>query len=103
MNLSGGNQQKVLLSMWLSNGPEILMIDEPTRGVDVGAKAEIHGLLRGIVAKGKSVILVSSELPEILASCDRVMVMYEGKLMDTLENNTDLTEERIMQLASGIN
>jgi ABC-type sugar transport system ATPase subunit len=103
MNLSGGNQQKVLLSMWLSNGPEILLIDEPTRGVDVGAKAEIHGLLRGIVAKGKSVILVSSELPEILASCDRVMVMYEGKLMDTLENNADLTEERIMQLASGIN
>jgi ABC-type sugar transport system ATPase subunit len=103
MNLSGGNQQKVLLSMWLSNGPEILLIDEPTRGVDVGAKAEIHGLLRGIVAKGKSVILVSSELPEILASCDRVMVMYEGKLMDTLENNADLTEERIIQLASGIN
>lgn len=102
MNLSGGNQQKVLLSMWLSNSPEILLIDEPTRGVDVGAKAEIHGLLRGIVNEGKSVIIVSSELPEILASCDRVMVMYEGRLMDVLENNSELSEERIMQLASGI-
>ena len=103
MNLSGGNQQKVLLSMWLSNDPEIVLIDEPTRGVDVGAKAEIHGLLRGIVSKGKSVIIVSSELPEILASCDRVMVMYEGKLMDVLDNDAELSEERIMQLASGIN
>ncbi len=102
MNLSGGNQQKVLLSMWLANDPEILLIDEPTRGVDVGAKAEIHSLLRGIVSKGKSVIIVSSELPEILASCDRVMVMYEGRLMDMLDNNANLTEERIMQLASGI-
>lgn len=102
MNLSGGNQQKVLLSMWLSNDPEIVLIDEPTRGVDVGAKAEIHALLRGIVSKGKSVIIVSSELPEILASCDRVMVMHEGKLMDVLENNAQLTEERIMQLASGL-
>jgi ABC-type sugar transport system ATPase subunit len=102
MNLSGGNQQKVLLSMWLANDPEILLIDEPTRGVDVGAKAEIHALLRGIVSKGKSVIIVSSELPEILASCDRVMVMYEGRLMDILDNDANLTEERIMQLASGI-
>ncbi len=103
MNLSGGNQQKVLLSMWLANDPEIVLIDEPTRGVDVGAKAEIHALLRGIVLKGKSVIIVSSELPEILASCDRVMVMYEGKLMDVLDNNADITEECIMRLASGIN
>ncbi len=102
MNLSGGNQQKVLLSMWLSNDPEILLIDEPTRGVDVGAKAEIHALLRGIVSKGKSVIIVSSELPEILASCDRVMVMYEGRMMDVLSNDGNLTEERIIQLASGI-
>lgn len=103
MNLSGGNQQKVLLSMWLANDPEIVLIDEPTRGVDVGAKAEIHALLRGIVSKGKSVIIVSSELPEIMASCDRVMVMYEGKLMDVLDNDADISEERIMQLASGIN
>ena len=103
INLSGGNQQKVLLSMWLANDPEIMLIDEPTRGVDVGAKAEIHGLLQNIVSKGKSIVIVSSELPEILASCDRIMIMYEGKVMDILENNADLTEERIMQLASGIN
>ncbi len=102
MNLSGGNQQKVLLSMWLSDDPDILLIDEPTRGVDVGAKAEIHALLRDIVSKGKAIILVSSELPELLASCDRVMIIYEGRLMDVLENDSALTEERIMQLASGI-
>ena len=103
MNLSGGNQQKVLLSMWLSDDPDILLIDEPTRGVDVGAKSEIHALLRSIVSNGKSVVFVSSELPEILASCDRVMIMYEGRLMAILDNNAELTEERIIKLASGIN
>ena len=102
MNLSGGNQQKVLLSMWLSDDPDILLIDEPTRGVDVGAKAEIHVLLRSIVAQGKAIIIVSSELPELMASCDRVMVIYDGKLMDILENDGALSEEKIMRLASGI-
>jgi ABC-type sugar transport system ATPase subunit len=102
LNLSGGNQQKVLLSMWLSDNPDILLIDEPTRGVDVGAKAEIHLLLRNFVSNGKSIIIVSSELPEILASCDRVLVMYEGRLMATMDNNDSLTEVSMMQLASGI-
>ena len=88
--------------MWLSDDPDILLIDEPTRGIDVGAKAEIHALLREIVNRGKAVIIVSSELPEILASCDRVMVVYEGRLMDVLDNTPELTEERIMHLASGI-
>ena len=100
LNLSGGNQQKVLLSMWLSADPDVVMIDEPTRGVDVGAKAEIHMLLRDVVAKGKGVIMVSSEMPEIMASCDRVVVMYEGKCMGVLENK-ELTEEKLMAMASG--
>lgn len=101
MNLSGGNQQKVLLSMWLSADPDIVLIDEPTRGVDVGAKEEIHTLLREIVSMGKSVIMVSSELPELIASCDRILVMYEGKKMGELNHN-ELTEQQMMSMASGI-
>ncbi len=100
LNLSGGNQQKVLLSMWLSAAPDVVLIDEPTRGVDVGAKAEIHLLLRDVVKEGKGVVMVSSELPEIMASCDRVLVMYEGRCMGCLENK-DLTEEKLMAMASG--
>lgn len=101
LNLSGGNQQKVLLSMWMAADPDILMIDEPTRGVDVGAKAEIHLLLREIASKGKAVIIVSSELQEIIASCDRVIVMYEGEMKGILDNK-DLSEVKLMHLASGI-
>lgn len=100
-NLSGGNQQKVLLSMWLSADPDVIMIDEPTRGVDVGAKAEIHLLLREAVKAGKAVIMVSSEMPELMASCDRVMVMYEGRCTGILENK-ELQEEKMMAMASGI-
>lgn len=102
MNLSGGNQQKVLLSMWLADNPKIMLIDEPTRGVDVGAKAEIHALLRSIAAEGKGVLMVSSELPEILAACDRVIVMFEGRISGILENDKQLTEERMISLASGM-
>jgi len=101
IKLSGGNQQKVLLSMWLSADPDVLLIDEPTRGVDVGAKAEIHALLRDIAGRGKAVVMVSSELPEIMASCDRVLVMYEGKIVKELKNE-ELSEEKIMNLASGL-
>ncbi|MCI8861089.1 MAG: sugar ABC transporter ATP-binding protein [Lachnospiraceae bacterium] len=100
LNLSGGNQQKVLLSMWLSADPDVVLIDEPTRGVDVGAKAEIHLLLRDVVSKGKAVIMVSSEMPELMASCDRVMVMYEGRCTGMLDNK-ELREERLMTMASG--
>ena len=102
MNLSGGNQQKVLLSMWLADNPKVLLIDEPTRGVDVGAKAEIHALLRSIAAEGKGVLMVSSELPEIMAACDRVVVMFEGKISGILENDRQLSEERMISLASGM-
>jgi ABC-type sugar transport system ATPase subunit len=99
--LSGGNQQKVLLAMWSSADPAVVLIDEPTRGVDVGAKAEIHKLLREFAGKGKAVIMVSSELPEIIASCDRVLVMHEGKVVSELLNK-ELNEEKILHLASGL-
>lgn len=102
LNLSGGNQQKVLLSMWLNTDPEIIMIDEPTRGVDVSAKAEIHRLLHEYAAAGNAVLFVSSELTELLASCDRVLVMHEGSLAGCLVNDDNLTEEQIMSLASGV-
>ena len=88
--------------MWLADNPKIMLIDEPTRGVDVGAKAEIHALLRSIAAEGKGVLMVSSELPEILAACDRVIVMFEGRISGILENDKQLTEERMISLASGM-
>ena len=99
--LSGGNQQKVLLSMWMAAEPEIILIDEPTRGIDVGAKAEIHALLRRLVGEGKAVIMVSSEMTEIMASCDRVLVFHDGRVTGELEQ-ADITEQKMMSLASGI-
>ncbi|MFV0352586.1 MAG: sugar ABC transporter ATP-binding protein [Oscillospiraceae bacterium] len=100
-NLSGGNQQKVLLSMWLAANPDIILIDEPTRGIDVGAKAEIHMLLRRLVGEGKGIIMVSSEMTELMASCDRILVFYEGKITGELANS-EATERGMMKLASGI-
>ncbi len=102
LNLSGGNQQKVLFSMWFNTDPTIVMIDEPTRGVDVSAKAEIHRLLHEYAASGNAVLFISSELTELLASCDRILVMHEGRLAGCLINNDDLTEQQIMSLASGV-
>ena len=80
-NLSGGNQQKVLLSKWMFADPEIMILDEPTRGIDVGAKYEIYLIINRLVAEGKSVVLISSELTEILGMCDRIFVMYEGRMI----------------------
>jgi inositol transport system ATP-binding protein len=100
-NLSGGNQQKVLLSMWLTANPDIIMIDEPTRGIDVGAKAEIHMLLRRLVGEGKAIIMISSEMPEIMASCDRVLVFHDGRITGEL-SGAEVTENGMMRLASGI-
>jgi ABC-type sugar transport system ATPase subunit len=101
MTLSGGNQQKLMLSLWLALGPRILMIDEPTRGIDVGAKVEIHNLIRGLADAGIAVLLISSELPEILRLSDRVAVMHEGSLAGVLSRK-DATQERIMALAAGL-
>ncbi len=97
-SLSGGNQQKVLLGKWLAKNPRILILDEPTRGVDVGAKTEVHKLIEGLKAQGIAIILISSELPEILALSDRVVVMREGRKAGELSGE-QATQERILELA----
>ena len=94
-NLSGGNQQKVLLSKWMFAEPEVLILDEPTRGIDVGAKYEIYCIMNDMVAEGKSVIMISSELPELLGMCDRIYVMNEGEIVGEFEAE-EATSEKIM-------
>lgn len=94
-NLSGGNQQKVLLAKWMFANPDILILDEPTRGIDVGAKYEIYCIINQLVAEGKAVIMISSEMPEILGMCDRIYVMNEGKMVGEM-NAKDATQEKIM-------
>ena len=94
-NLSGGNMQKVLLAKWMFTNPDVLILDEPTRGIDVGAKYEIYCIMNQLVAEGKSVIMISSEMPEILGMCDRIYVMNEGKIVAELEAK-DATQESIM-------
>jgi ribose transport system ATP-binding protein len=98
--LSGGNQQKVVFAKWLSTDPKILILDEPTRGVDVGAKQEIYGIIMKMVKKGTAVIMVSSDLPEIIGLSDRVMVISEGKNAGILPKNL-ATQKNIMTLATG--
>jgi putative multiple sugar transport system ATP-binding protein len=94
-NLSGGNQQKVVLSKWLFANPKVLILDEPTRGIDVGAKYEIYGIINKLVADGKGVLMISSELPELLGMCDRIYVMNEGALVGEL-TAAEASQERIM-------
>jgi putative multiple sugar transport system ATP-binding protein len=94
-NLSGGNQQKVLLSKWMFTEPDILILDEPTRGIDVGAKYEIYLFINDLVAQGKSVLMISSEMPELLGMCDRIYVMNDGRIVAELEQS-EATQERIM-------
>jgi inositol transport system ATP-binding protein len=98
--LSGGNQQKVLVSRWLLTAPDILILDEPTRGIDVGAKSEIHRLMCKLAQEGKAIIMVSSELPEILGMSDRVLVMHEGRVGGIFDR-ADATQENIMRAATG--
>jgi inositol transport system ATP-binding protein len=98
--LSGGNQQKVLISRWLLTSPDILILNEPTRGIDVGAKAEIHRLMSKLAQEGKAIIMISSELPEILGMSDRILVMHEGKVGGIFERKA-ATQESIMQAATG--
>ena len=97
MNLSGGNQQKVVLSKWLFAEPEVLILDEPTRGIDVGAKFEIYGIINELSAMGKGVVMISSEMPELLGMCDRIYVMNEGALVGELTAE-EASQERIMSL-----
>lgn len=99
--LSGGNQQKVLLARWLERDPEVLILDEPTRGVDVGAKAQIHSLMRNLADQGKAILLISSDLPELTSTSDRVLVMNRGKIQVELVNEK-LNERNIILAASGI-
>jgi ribose transport system ATP-binding protein len=99
-NLSGGNQQKVVLAKWLTFSPRVLIFDEPTRGIDVGAKAEIYELIRKLAAKGVSVVVISSEMEEVLGISDRIAVMHEGRLTGIL-NRADFSEEAVMRLATG--
>ncbi len=100
LNLSGGNQQKVVLAKWLASNPKVLILDEPTRGIDVGAKAEVYEIMNDLVQQGIGIIMISSEMPEILAISDRILVMYEGRIMGEL-TRANATQERIMTLASG--
>jgi ribose transport system ATP-binding protein len=99
-NLSGGNQQKVVLAKWLFTGSKVLIFDEPTRGIDVGAKSEIYKLMNELAAQGVAIIMISSELPEILGMSDRILVMHEGTIAGEL-SRAEATQEKIMHLATG--
>jgi rhamnose transport system ATP-binding protein len=98
--LSGGNQQKVMLSKWLNTKPRLLILDEPTRGIDVGAKAEVHQMIDDLAAQGLAIILISSDLPEVLAMSDRVLVMREGRQMGIFSRG-EATQERVLGAAMG--
>lgn len=101
-NLSGGNQQKVVIAKWLASESKILIFDEPTRGIDVGAKAEIYELMNELVAQGYGIIMISSELPEVMGMSDRIIVMHEGKIAGIF-NKKEVTPEAIMSYATGMN
>lgn len=100
-NLSGGNQQKIVIGKWLSMHPNVLIVDEPTRGIDVGSKSEIHNLIRELAAQGYAVIVVSSEMPEVLHVSDRIVAMYMGRIIRTFTSE-EVTEDNLIQAISGI-
>jgi L-arabinose transport system ATP-binding protein len=97
-NLSGGNQQKVILSRWLSENIDIFLMDEPTRGIDVGTKYEIYKIMYQLTAEGKGIIFVSSDLPEVMGVSDRVVVMRSGEIVGSLDRS-EVTEEKILSMA----
>ena len=98
--LSGGNQQKVVIGKWLATQPKVIILDEPTKGIDIGSKAAVHGFISELASQGLSIIMVSSELPEILGMSDRVMVMREG-LMAGIYDREGLTAETLVRAATG--
>jgi rhamnose transport system ATP-binding protein len=98
--LSGGNQQKVVLGKWLAREPKLLIIDEPTRGIDVGTKAEVHRILDDLVHRGMAILMISSELPEVLGMADRVIVLREGRITAEL-SRAEATEDSVMRAATG--
>jgi rhamnose transport system ATP-binding protein len=99
-SLSGGNQQKVALARWLATEPAVIILDEPTQGVDVGAKSEIHRLMGVLAGKGLAILMISSELPEVLGMSDRIAVMHAGTIVATLSRD-EATQERVLELALG--
>ena len=99
--LSGGNQQKVVLAKWLARKPRLLIVDEPTRGIDVGTKAEVHRLLSDLAAQGVAVLMISSELPEVLGMADRIIVLFEGRVTREFARD-EADEDAIMRAATGI-
>ena len=99
--LSGGNQQKVVIAKWVGMNPDVIIMDEPTRGIDVGAKRDIYELMNELTASGVSIIMVSSELPEVLGMSDRILVMHEGELTGFVDRK-DFSQETIMRYATGI-
>jgi rhamnose transport system ATP-binding protein len=100
--LSGGNQQKVMLSKWLNTHPRLLILDEPTRGIDVGTKAEVHHIMNELTSQGMAIIMVSSDMPEIMAMSDRILVMREGKQMAIFDRR-EATQEKVLAAAMGQN
>jgi ABC-type sugar transport system ATPase subunit len=102
-SLSGGNQQKIVLAKWLESNADIIIFDEPTRGIDIGAKYEIYLLINQLADEGKSIIVVSSELPELLGMCDRIIVMHEGQVMGEIIDPANATQEDILRMAMAIN
>ena len=98
-SLSGGNQQKVLIARWLANDPDVFIMDEPTRGIDVGAKYEIYCIIAEMAKQGKSIIMISSEMSELIGMSDRIMVMCDGRITGFI-NGKDATQENIMALAT---
>ena len=101
--LSGGNQQKVLLAKWLATDPEVLILDEPTRGIDVGAKAEIYTIINNLAKEGLAIILISSEMPEVMNMSDRVVIMHEGRITGELAHQDGISQEMILTYAMGVN
>jgi ribose transport system ATP-binding protein len=99
VNLSGGNQQKVVIAKWLLTEADIFFFDEPTRGIDVGAKVEVYRLMNELLARGAAIVMISSELPEVLGMSDRILVMREGRIVAELDGPT-ATQEGIMTLAA---
>ena len=100
-NLSGGNQQKVVLAKWLLSNSKVIIFDEPTRGIDVGAKIEVYNIINSLVKEGVAVVMISSELPEILGMSDRVAVMHQGEITGVFDNDGTLTQEKILYYATG--
>jgi ABC-type sugar transport system ATPase subunit len=99
VNLSGGNQQKVVLAKWLITDPDILIVDEPTHGIDVGAKFEIYDILKSLAAQGKGIIMISSDMPELLGLCDRIVVIRNGMIAGEL-SSAEASEEKLLTLST---